>query len=443
MIRLFLIIFAVNAFLVENYARTIWDSPDNKDVLKLFQENGGKYVLRFPHQFVDTLVVPYGCEIFFAGGSLSGPIVFNDTKLKGKVDLKGSSIRGTIRNKFFNALWLCAIDGVTDDAPRINEMIEVCGNVFFPKGNYRLLSAFNPEGKLPKELHSAVDGHIAICKSHVSLEGEAGTVFITDRPLVTLCIFSQLNDIEHSISKIKIENITFEVHNDGKTFYEFMHTIKMMGVNGITIKNCMFNDFWGDAICLSHFGDDPHTGERSRNQGVDIENNTILGGLHHNNRNGISVVNGKNVIIKGNIIKNTSRKDMPGGIDVEPNNSAYTIDNIKVVKNTLEGCRGNCGAIEVCMFNNGPGHNISIEDNYIRDCNRGIYVYLETNCTTDNFTIKNNYVAEDTPPYEFVGNGISKNWIVEGNTFEYPCCQKIPGKIRVYNLIQKNNKKKE
>ena len=35
---------------------------------------------------------------------------------------------------------------------------------------------------------------------------------------------------------------------------------------------------------------------------------------------------------------------MPGAIDVEPNNSAYTIENIRIVGNTIKGSRGGCSS---------------------------------------------------------------------------------------------------
>lgn len=414
------------------------------DMRILFMAGKAKYVISYNHTFSDTISIPYGSIIMFDGGSLKGPIIFNQTSLKGKVRLKGSSISGHITNKIFNASWLCAMDGITDDAPRINEMIDVCGNVFFPKGSYRLISAFNPEGKLPKELHSSVNGHIAINKSNVTLEGETGTTFVTDEPLITLSVFSQPNDIVHSISNVKIQNITFEVHNDGKNFHEFMHTIKMMGVNGITISNCMINDFWGDGICLSHYGDNPQTGERTRNQNVQILNNTIIGGNHHNNRNGISVINGKNVLIKGNIIKNTSRKDMPGAIDVEANNTAYTVENIRIENNIIEGCRGTAGGI--CINANGhggPAHRILIKNNTIRRCTSGLAFVVKADGTTGEYKVIDNYVDKETLPYQFVGEGSSRNWIFSGNNFDRFIRMEIPGTIKVDNLVVKNNKKKD
>ena len=437
MFRLILLIAVVSNACV-GYAKSICDSF-GIDISGFIVHSGVKYVLRYDHIFTDTLFIPDNCEIKFEGGSLSGPIVFNNTKLSGDVNIKGASIRGSIRNKQFNAAWLCNIDGKTDDAPRINEMIEVCGNVYFPKGKYRLISEYIPGKDVDKELHSSIRAHIGVSRSNVNLIGEGGTEFITEVPLGTISLFSQPNQIEKSIRNIVIEGIAFNVKNHGKEFYEFKHTIKAIGVNGLTIKNCTFNDFWGDAICLSHYGDNPSTGERTRNQNVNINNNMIIGGEKRNNRNGISVINGKNVLIKDNIIKNTSRKGMPGGVDVEPNNSAYTIENIRILNNTFEGIKTN--AIQIYIPTGGPAHFIFVEKNTIKECGIALNIGILSN-ETDNLKLTGNVIDGNTNPFHFWGEGNSKNWIVSDNTFNKPSLQNIPGSIKVENLVVKNNKKK-
>lgn len=423
-------------------AKTLYDSPQS-DMASFFCAPNSKYVLRYLHCFIDTVYIPQNCEIIFKGGGLSGPIVFKETKLSGKVNLRGSSLSGSIRNKVFEADWLCYMDGDTDDARCINEMISVCDIIHFPKGQYRLISKFNPEGYVEKSLQAQIQTHIGINNSDISLVGEEGATFITDRPICTICIFSQPKEIEQSVRNIVIKSITFDVHNNGQEFHEYMHTIKLIGINGLKIEKCTFNDFWGDAISLSHYGDTPQTGERSRNQNVIIINNTIVGGDHHSNRNGISVINGKNVIIRGNTIRNTSRKDMPGGIDVEPNNSAYTIENIRIENNTLEGINGGGGAICVVAQKGGPAHNIYITENKVSRSNTGIFIYLKTDYTTDNYYIRNNVIDSDTRPYRFEGNGISQHWEVTGNSFMRPCMQPFLGDMTVEGLVMKNNKKKE
>lgn len=428
--------------LTTSFANTYYDIKDD-NLNHLFQAGKAKYVIRYEHQFEDTLFIPQNSELLFDGGCLSGPIVFNNTKLSGKVNLKGANIKGKIRNKTFDASWLCYKDGISDDAQNINDIIEVCGKVFFPRGKYCLISEYKTNGKVPKTLESEIRTHIGINKSNVSLIGENGTVFYSNVPLCTISVFSQPNQIENSIGNIRFQNIAFEVENDGNHFYEFMHSIRLIGVNGLLIKGCTFKDFWGDAISLSHYGDTPNTGERTRNQNVKILNNIIIGGDHHNNRNGISIASGRNLIIKDNIIKNTSRKDMPGGIDIEPNNSAYTIENIRIENNTLEGIGGSNGAIGVVVFKDAPAHKISIIGNRILNSNLGLFFYVMSKYTSDNFTICENYTDEQTTPYHFMGGGHSVNWYISNNTFERPCLQTVPGDIKIDGLVIKNYKKKD
>ncbi len=422
--------------------KTIRDSP-NIDIRNLLQVERTTYVISNKHEFSDTLTIPSSCELHFKGGSLSGPIVFQGTILSGEVNLKGSSIKGTVKNKTLNASWLCHMDGKTDDARNINELINLCSEIYFPAGKYMLKSDYDPRGKVPSEYERKIKTHIGINKGGISLIGDNGATFVTNQALCTICVFSQPKEIDKSTKNVTIKGLTFEVHNDGKNFHEFIHTIKLIGVNGMTIKNCKFYDFWGDAICLCHYGDTPGTGERTRNQNVKILNNTIIGGDHHNNRNGISVINGKDVLIKGNTIKNTSRKDMPGGIDVEPNNSAYTIDNIRILDNVLDNIRGGGGAIGICTFNNGPASNIYIERNRISRSIKGIQLNIKTENITYNIYIRNNIVSDDTKPYNFMGKGKIRNLVVTDNLFGKAISQEIPGDLVVNKLTVKRNIKKK
>lgn len=411
------------------------DDEDVLDLQSLFSRENTRYVIRHKHDFIDTLVIPKNCILLFKGGSLSGPIIFSGTLLCGNVNLKGSTLMGQIRNDIFNASWLCMMNGVADDARPINEIIKVCKNVFFPKGEYSLESSFDEA--LPHKFH------IGIKDDNITLLGEKGTVFSTKKELGIICVFSKPNDISRSVKNISIKNIKFKTENNGHDFLEWTHAIQVIGVDGLCVENCVIEDFWGDGICLSHYGDTPQTGERTRNQNVRIINNTIIGGEHHSNRNGISVINGQNVLIKNNVIRNTSRKDMPGGIDIEPNNSAYTINNIRVVNNVLEGIKGSGGAICIVAFNDGPAHKITIKNNKIYNSNNGILFYIKTEDTTNGFVVTGNYIDRNTNPYRFTGTGSSNDWIISRNTFDRPCKQSIPGDIKVDKLTVKKNKKKE
>ena len=133
---------------------------------------------------------------------------------------------------------------------------------------------------------------------------------------------------------------------------------------------------------------------------------------------------------------------MPGGIDVEPNNSAYTIDNIRILDNVLDNIRGGGGAIGLCTFNNGPASNIYIERNRISKSIKGIQLNIKTDNITYNIYIRNNIVSSDTKPYNFVGKGKIRNLVVTDNLFEKAISQEIPGDLRVLGLKVKGNKKK-
>ncbi len=388
--------------------------------------------------FVDTLVVPKDCELYFDGGSLAGPIKFQRTYLSGKVALLESTLSGDITNSTFHTSWLCHRDGIKDDAAIINNIIEICDSVCFDKGTYRLISLHNiPFSDFTKSNRQSVLSHIGINRDNVCLYSDSGAVLISSLPETMISIYSRPYSIDNSVQNISIRGLNFCIENDGKNFYEFKHTIKVVGVNGAYIQGCVFNDFWGDAICLSHYGDTRETGERSRNSNVAIVNNSIIGGKHHSNRNGISVINGKSVLIEGNIIQETSRKDMPGAIDIEPNNETNTIVDIKIVNNTIDRCQGTAGGI--CIHSNGKGSklsNITIENNTVTKSTAGIAIVESGTNSSSGYTIKNNTLEGNKNDFFFYGKGESKNWVVTGNKYKKTNSPKFGGNIKINNLIQ-------
>ena len=418
----------------------VYDKP-NQDVSLLFKNSNTKYVIRYNHKSKNPVVVPRGCEIEFMGGSISSHITFSETILSGIVKLQGSILEGTVGNKSFMSDWLCYADGIRDDASNINQMIKVCGKVFFKKGIY-LLTTVHKGPRVDRVLDEwQADAHIGIARSGVELVGERGAVFLAPKPYMTIVIYSPPYQFDKTVRNIKIQNLTFRAKNSGKDFNQLLHTIRVMGVNGLTIKNCFFDDFFGDAICLHSYGDMPSTGERTRNSNVVIKNNHIKGGKHHSTRNGVSVVNGVNVRIENNLIEETSRKDMPGAIDVEANSHAFSIDNIVIKGNTIRNCGGTAGGI--CINSKGynaPAYNIKIIDNHISNCSYGLAFVVKTDNVTKNYLVTGNVVDDDTTPLIFVGNGKSSNWTFKNNVFKKRTGVRIPGNIRVDGLILKKNR---
>lgn len=418
----------------KNNQHHIYDAPTSKLSL-FFQEPNKIYHIRYHHQSKDTIIIPESSILMFEGGHISAPLVFNRTKLSGKIKLQGSSITGSVTNEIFDASWLCLIDGQTDDADNINQIIGVANNIFFPKGDYLLQSFANPSTDIPKVLHERIKCHIGIHKSNLRLFGENDTRFISTTPNVMICVYSCPYQIDNSISNIIFDNITFVEMNDRINFHEFAHTMKIIGVNGLDIINCKFDNFWGDAIMLGSYVDDLTTGERVRNQNVNIVNNYITG-EGFNNRNAISVINGKNINIVKNIIDQVSNEKMPGAIDIEANNSAYTIDSITVSHNRINRSNGFGGAICIVSQREAPAHNITVDHNVITNCSNGIAFYVKSNDCVSYISIISNSIDPTTPPYIFVGNAESSNWTVMNNQTSFEN-KNFGGNINIHNLFIK------
>lgn len=424
---------------IKHKSWTIIEDSENCDVSKLLSQSKRVYKISHNHSF-DKLVLPKGCEVYFDGGSLKGDITFDSNYLSGKVKLHESTLNGTIVNTSFEAGWICFGDGKKDDAKGINEALKVCNTIHFQKGTYLLSSLHQPLPDLAKNFHEAVNSHVGIFKSGISLIGDQGACLLSKDINRVITIYSLPNEIKRSIKNIKISGLTFRVFNNGKEFHEFVHTIKTLGVNGLSITNCEFFEFWGDAISLSHYGDTPNTGERSRNSHVIIDNNYIDGG-NHNNRNGISIISGYDVIINNNTLVETSKDNMPGAIDVEANNSAYTTEKIVIQNNSIYNCKGNVGSIAIVSNKNeAPAKNIVIEGNDIQSSTNGICILIDSKNSTGRIKIRENNISNCNNPLIFRGNGESKNWEIKGNKYNNSIKSKIGGNIQVTNL--KTDRKK-
>lgn len=416
-------------------AKTYYDTPDI-DLNRFFVEKNSTYIIQYPHTQTASIQLPENVKLDFRGGSILAPIQFNHTQLTGDVKLHGSTIQGSIRNKQFVATWLCYADGKHDDAPNINAILQVCNNILFPKGIYLLEQFHQPLYPINKPYH------LGINRSHTKLVGQEGAILQTSTMAGTLCIYSKPKDIPNSLTNILIEGLTFQVSNESTDFdsyQEHCHTISFMGVNHASVKDCTFKNFWGDAICLNHYGDNENTGERTRNSNVIIENNHI-DGYKHSNRNGVSVISGEHVKIKNNTFINCSHSKMPGAIDVEPNSHVYTINDILIENNQIDHCLGANGGISlVSNKRGGPLYNITIRKNRITNSSRGMEFAVELPETSGNIQVENNYVDDSTDPYIFYGHGETKNWTFKKNVFKRKTKVKFGGSIKFINLKQTNN----
>jgi putative cofactor-binding repeat protein len=120
-----------------------------------------------------------------------------------------------------------------------------------------------------------------------------------------------------------IRNFVFDgnVHNQNGVWTQHRHAIIMGTSSDITIDYNTFRNLIGDGIYSN--------GASS----LTIDYNQFYG--DHSNRNGISIISGSQIRIYKNTFWSMSRPDMPGAIDLEPNQPSQTLSDVLVENNTI------------------------------------------------------------------------------------------------------------
>lgn len=162
---------------------------------------------------------------------------------------------------------------------------------------------------------------------------------------------------------IGFSNLTLDGRVTAEGFSEHCHLIAVYGVFGFNAERVTFLGFRGDGLI---FEGQPRTFTGSSTEArhnIDLTvRDCTFDGVNNNNRNGISVVDGVNVLFESNTFRRCTKSGnvsvdldpmnpntgipMPGAIDFEPNPySFYVLQNIRVRGNTFDNCGGNFGAV--------------------------------------------------------------------------------------------------
>jgi len=239
-------------------------------------------------------------------------------------------------------------DGVSDDTAAIQAAIDAAAQVYVPTGRYRVSSL-----RLRSGIHLAGSGPDAVLvhSSDVCLltaESPGANSFVDD---ITLRQLQLLGDVLAS------------------GFREHTHLVAVMGVRRLKIKNCVLRGFRGDGLYL---GGVNSLGDSERHN-LDV---TVQGckfdGLNSDNRNAISIIDGDGVLVRGNHFHDCTRADMPGAVDIEPNEQAFhVVRNITVADNVFKHIGGNVGAVAVVLAGHAYTRHPSgfeIANNHIDGC---------------------------------------------------------------------------
>lgn len=194
---------------------------------------------------------------------------------------------------------------------------------------------------------------------------------------------------------ICISNLTLEGWVVKRGFAEHRHLLHLNGVQDVLVENIEFKGFQGDGFCL---GSSRQAGTTRHNRGITIRK-CVFDGVNNNNRNGISVIDGEQILIEDCIFKNCTRANMPGAIDFEPDATAAAIIRDIIIRRCQFINTG--GNVAVIAFHIPPQvialpRQISITDNLFENYRgTGGEIYFNMNRT----------LWDESPSMSIVVNG--------------------------------------
>jgi hypothetical protein len=289
-------------------------------------------------------------------------------------------------------------DGMVDDTTSFTNAMALGKAVYVPKGTYLL-------NFLP-------------IISGVVLYGDGVSSIL--KPLTAdtyACISLNGGAANTQIENVSISNVKFQGDVVASAFSEFRHLVRVNGGRNVTFNECTFSGFRGDGL---YIGSGDIGGDERHNYNITVEN-CIFDGENNDNRNGVSVIDGDGVYINNCVFKNCSRTDMPGAVDIEPDNATFHI-----IKNiTVSNCNFyNITGLSACglyMPNLPPDpSNINFINNSFSGCTQntlGVTVLntpARQDASFDIFVIGNYGYGGATP---FAFNGV-KGLICESNSFK-------------------------
>lgn len=120
-------------------------------------------------------------------------------------------------------------------------------------------------------------------------------------------------------------------------FSQQIHLLNLNAVSALTIQGMSLMGAQGDHIYL---GSSNVGGVERHNEDVTIDR-LFVDGINKNQRNGVSVVDCDGLKITNSRFKRVTRSDMPGAIDIEPNNYAFSVvKNITIEDVFVDDCGG-------------------------------------------------------------------------------------------------------
>lgn len=206
-----------------------------------------------------------------------------------------------------------------------------------------------------------------------------------------------------TIDDVTITNmkLTGSVAADG--FLEHAHLVSGSGARRLRVLNNHLIGFRGDAV---FFGSGSESGITERhNFDCHVIGNTI-DGINNENRQAMSVVDGRVIHFSRNKVSNCTRSSMPGAVDVEPMMPYEATRDVFVYENEFDNVGGNSGVV---CYN---GNHLGMGGGFFTVSSNNIRVWKNTfrNCQNTGglfgASVANLAPGPSTPPldFEFSGN---------------------------------------
>lgn len=182
------------------------------------------------------------------------------------------------------------------------------------------------------------------------LYGDGATSIISQSPsyvgVSTGSLYANSGSAGATIDNLTLRDFRIEGTNIvAPVFSQFKHLISLNGVKNVLIENVQIIGFQGDGLYL---GSGVVGGDERHNTNIKVRD-CLFDGINRENRNGISVIDGKDGIISGNTFQNCSKSTMPGALDIEPDDAAFHILKNWIVENNL--FKNNGGNLaNICMI---------------------------------------------------------------------------------------------
>ena len=236
------------------------------------------------------------------------------------------------------------------------------GTLYFPTGTYLLVGKHSPMTNDSR----LVDG--VTLTSNITIEGDGnGSIIKVDINCANGFVFGRfrtaITTSAANINNVIIRDIQFS--RATATFEQQQYQVWIDSAENVMIENVYFNGWSGDAIYIGAIlNSDTSAWLQSLTDNIQITN-CIFDGIDNNNRQAITVFSGTNIEISNNLIKNTTRSDMPGAIDLEPELTTNLIQNISIYDNTFNNIGGATGVISLALGANltNKAFNIAVYNN--------------------------------------------------------------------------------